>query len=62
SHFPTAPTTALSRLLQWNLKPWELHYDWTKNGGQVNRIHPDDRTETRDKILSAMAALLFAVV
>ncbi len=24
----------LSRLLQWNLKPWELHYDWTKNGGQ----------------------------
>src|SRR5579863_900326 len=36
SHFPTAATTAaLFRPLQWNQKPWELRYDWTKNGGQV---------------------------
>jgi len=22
------------RPLQWNQKPWELRYEWTKNGGQ----------------------------
>lgn len=36
SHFPSGPTAAPSQLLQWNLKPLELHYDWTKNGGQVS--------------------------
>jgi len=32
---PAATTAALFRPLQWNQKPWELRYDWTKNGGQV---------------------------
>src|SRR3990170_7968705 len=40
THFPTATTTAeLFRLLQLNPNPWQLHYDWTKNGGQVIRKH-----------------------
>jgi len=25
--------------LQLNPNPWQLHYDWTKNGGQVTRLH-----------------------
>jgi hypothetical protein len=37
SHFPPAATAALFRPLQWSQKPWELRYDWTKNGGQVIR-------------------------
>src|SRR3990172_9054649 len=38
SHFPTATTTAgLFQPLYLNPKPWRLHYDWTKNGGQVSR-------------------------
>src|SRR3990170_8556002 len=40
SHFPTATTTAgLFQPLYLNPKPWRLHYDWTKNGGQV--INPN---------------------
>src|SRR3990172_2200708 len=36
THFPTDTTTAeLFRLLQLNPNPWQLHYDGTKNGGQV---------------------------
>ena len=42
---PAATTAALFRPLQWNQKPWELRYDWTKNGGQVDvELVLEDRT------------------
>src|SRR6266478_10031731 len=35
STFPQPRRRPYFDLLQWNQKPWEFRYDWTKNGGQV---------------------------
>jgi hypothetical protein len=34
--------------LQSNQKPWELRYDWTKNGEQVTRLRMDARVAPPD--------------
>ena len=36
-----------SNRLEWNQEPWQLHYDWTKNGGEVSTARPGTTYQRR---------------